>query len=124
MMARLILYALLILELASARAQDRAQYAHDTRTEQVPSKGWDFWIAVPENHMPQKSQFEYDVLYIASPTSTTVHIASLPGDEQTFQLEPFKSLRFKVPVGSLLTSSGIVESKAIHVWSVDADLSV
>jgi hypothetical protein len=115
---------LILLAAGMANGQDYFTHAV-TRTKTSPSQpvpARDFWFSIPKNYDDQGGK--YIELFVTSAKQTTAHIevsGSLPHE---VQLTPYKIGTFFIPLGWEMTTSGIVQQKAIHVWSDDADLTV
>ncbi len=92
------------------------------RKDPAQHLGRDFWFAPAQNGANQPGK--YIRLYIASPVSTMAHI-EYGGHKDSVRIpSSSSSVYFNIPLADELQSSGVVENKAIHVYSTDADLSV
>ncbi len=85
--------------------------------------GRDFWFAEQSNYWGQDLGGKYMRIYITSPVNTTAYVES-NGVKTPLPVTAYGIASFKVPEFWENESSGIVESKAIHVYSNDADLTV
>ena len=85
--------------------------------------GRDYWLAFPSNNWGEDLGGKYMRIYITSQKNTTAYVVS-QGQATTLPVEAYKVASFKAPEFWEMESSGIVENKAIHVYSNDADLSV
>jgi hypothetical protein len=116
----LLISVLLSLSLGSAHAQLSStiiKRIHD----QSFSMGRDFWFAMPSNGWGGSNPLHE--IFISSPRSTTAYV-ELGSTRSNIDLQANQITIFTVPVSWEMESSGIVESKAIHVYCNDADLSV
>lgn len=85
------------------------------------SQGRDLWFSMAMNYVADADKW-YE-LYVASPAKTSVRIALGSATEQKFEIGAEEVLVFKVPLAWEMTKSAVVEDKAVHVWSEDADLT-
>jgi hypothetical protein len=96
--------------------------------------GRDFWFAIPLNYSPTDRSTKYFSVYVSAFQSTVVNfqidggpVVQKPvtlGKVAIFTSPTPKKPSSDLPLSTELYSSGIVEQKAIHIWSDDADLSV
>ncbi|MFI5263140.1 MAG: IgGFc-binding protein, partial [Candidatus Kapaibacterium sp.] len=94
--------------------------------------GRDNWFAIPQNYIG--SAQKYFTVYVNSLQPTTVNFQITGGPKVQKPVTAGKTAIFsspspKKPGGDIsltteLSTSGIVEQKAIHVWSDDADIAV
>ncbi|HEY6172114.1 MAG TPA: hypothetical protein VIX80_07650 [Candidatus Kapabacteria bacterium] len=66
---------------------------------------------------------KYYQLYVTSPNKTTVNVAITGGTTYRFPINAYEVSSFFIPLGWEVTTSGVVEDKAIRVWSNDADIT-
>ncbi|HET6513259.1 MAG TPA: hypothetical protein VFH43_13785, partial [Candidatus Kapabacteria bacterium] len=92
----------------------------DTKPRQ--SMGRDLWFAMAENYSLQQGG-KYYQLYVASPAKTTIRVEIGGTGKRAFPINALEVLVFDVPLAWELTQSGVIEKKAVHVWSEDADLT-
>ncbi len=85
--------------------------------------GRDFWFAEQSNDWGIDLGGEYMRIYITSPSTTTAYVES-EGTVTAVPVAPNGISSFDVPEFWQLESSGIVESKGIHVYSNDANIAV
>jgi hypothetical protein len=117
-------------------AQSNVRIFH---TQQQEAKGdsylgRDLWFAIPLNYSPTDRSTKYFNVYVNSPRNTTVNfqitggpIIKKPvtaGKVAIFTSPTPKKPSSDLPLSTELYSSGVVEQKAIHVWSDDADIAV
>lgn len=81
----------------------------------------DFFFCLLENYELQQGG-KYYQLYVASASKTSIHVALGKTSDKKFPVNALEVLVFDVPLAWEMTQSGIVEDKAVHVWSQDADL--
>jgi hypothetical protein len=86
-----------------------------------PSMGRDYWFSLLTNYGSNLGG-KYFALYVSSLDSTTVHV-ECGGIKRAISVQPLKSTVFNIPLAWEMTTSGVVEDKAIHVWSDDADIA-
>lgn len=109
---------------ASAQNQ-RIRHVITKQHLSAPSMGRDFWWAMPSNYWGVDNGGKYIRIYITSPQNTTAYVSVGPtGSARPIPVGAFKIGSYLVPESWEMESSGIVEQKAIHVWSNDADLTV
>ncbi len=90
------------------------------------STGNDFWLALPSNYWGENQGSKSISIYITSPGSCTATI-EYDGVRYPLPVSAYRVSTFKVPQSLEMESSGVVESKGIHIYSsdaVDASLSV
>src|ERR1043165_9263451 len=94
-----------------------------------PNFGRDFWFVIPQNYDKNQPGAKYSFfLFISSVKNTTVNIQDpvlglITRSILANQVLSLSSERGEISE-SQITSSGKIESKSFHVWSLDADLSV
>ncbi len=96
--------------------------------------GRDFWFAIPLNYSPTDRSTKYFNVYVNSLRNTAVNfqIDGGPIIQKTisagmvgiFTSPTLTKPNADIPLSTEIYSSGIVEQKAIHVWSDDADINV
>ena len=86
-----------------------------------PSMGRDYWFSLLTNYTDQSGK--YFALYVSSLGNTTVHVQCGGGAKSDISVTALKTGTFTIPLSWEMKTSGIVEDKAIHVWSDDADIS-
>lgn len=91
--------------------------------------GRDYWFAIPQNFQRNLDPTRFFYLYMYSPKSATVYVQFGNGPVLTRFLSPnasivVSSLMNEFPKSFELQSSGVIEQKAVHVWSPDADIAV
>jgi hypothetical protein len=89
----------------------------------APGLGRDLWFSMCQNYEAGGANGKYYMLYVTSPNTTTVNIQVTGSSSQKFPITAGKVVAFKIPLGWEVTSSGVIEKKAIRVWSDDADLT-
>jgi IgGFc binding protein len=113
--------------LGPALAQEKiVSTAKSQQGNMTTGLGRDFWLAIPQNYDMQSGK--YFNLYIASIRDATVFV-DVPGKPMMqLQVAAGQVMTLTspddIPLASELYSSNVIERKAIHVWSDDADLSV
>ncbi|MEP7233835.1 MAG: IgGFc-binding protein, partial [Ignavibacteriota bacterium] len=108
-------------------------------TEEVQTKGdsylgRDVWFAIPMNYSPTDRSTKYFNVYVNSPRATTVNFQITGGPIIKKPVTAGKVAVYTsptplkpspdIPLSTELYTSGVVEQKAIHVWSDDADIAV
>jgi hypothetical protein len=88
-----------------------------------PTEGRDFWFAMMSNYWGEDLGGKYMRIYITSPNNCTAFVAS-NGNVTPVPVQAYQISSFKIPEFWEMESSGIVENKAIHVYSLTADLTV
>jgi hypothetical protein len=83
--------------------------------------GRDLWFTMAKNYDNQGGK--YYELFVTGPKKTTVNIEVVGVSQLKIPIKPFEIAYYFVPLGWEVTTSGVVESKAIHVWSNDADVT-
>jgi hypothetical protein len=83
----------------------------------------DYWFALPSNQWGQSSSGKSIRIYITSQQNCTAFVA-LNGTTTPVPVSAYKISSFSVPLPWEMESSGIVENKAIHVYSKTGDVSV
>ncbi len=99
----------------------RIHHRITTAKHDAPQLGRDCWFTLMD--MGQGASGAYYALYITSPNITTAYIHLTGGITSKVTVQPYQSVVFNIPLSWGMTSSGKIESKGIHVWSNDADLS-
>ncbi|HEY3876001.1 MAG TPA: IgGFc-binding protein, partial [Candidatus Kapabacteria bacterium] len=123
------LHLLLVAALLMGVAQvTRAQSLITSTVTKIPSspnfsRGRDFWFVEMSNDWGVNEGDKYLRIYISSPSSTTAYV-SAEGKTTPITITPNQVGTYLLPEFTEMESSGQVESKAIHVWSNDADLVV
>jgi len=92
-----------------------------SKHDQSFSMGRDFWFAMPSNGWGGTNETLH--IFISSPIATTAYV-ELGSTRNNVTVSANAVANFAVPDSWEMESSGIVEDKAIHVYSNDADLSV
>jgi hypothetical protein len=113
----------LLVVFANAHAQTpRISHSVSTLIKQNTYLGRELWFSMCENaDLNNSGQFYY--LYVTSPNNTIVNI-EIPGHSTiVVPLTPGMVHTESIPVDVQMNSSGVVEHKAIHVWSATADIS-
>jgi hypothetical protein len=87
----------------------------------APVMGRDLWLALPQNYLDQSGKYFF--LYVTSPKATTVHVESSLGT-QVNTVQAYKVASFNLSLGWEIKTNNVIENKAIHVYSKDADLTV
>ncbi|HET6513037.1 MAG TPA: IgGFc-binding protein, partial [Candidatus Kapabacteria bacterium] len=126
-MKKLVIAGMLVLAACTTgvvQAQDRIQTS-STVSSSSSIKGFarDFYFCLLENYSLQQGG-KYYQSYISSTEKTTVRVQAGGSGAKAFPLNPLEVLVFDVPLAWELTQSGVIEEKAIRVWSEDADLTV
>lgn len=83
--------------------------------------GRDLWFTMAKNYDDQPGK--YYMLYVTSPNNTNVHVQLTGNGIQQLPVQAYKVTAFNIPLGWEVKSSGVVEDKAIRVWSDDADIT-
>ncbi len=122
-LAAIVLLALLGLNTMALAQTARIHHQVQQFTGNPPSMGRDFWFAFPSNEWGIQQIGTYLQIYITSPVNTTAYVES-EGAITRVPITAYRTSTFNVPEFWEMESSGIVEDKAIHVYSNDADLSV
>jgi hypothetical protein len=119
--------ALLIVALCfvnAAHSQSRIITTSDSsRSTSIDGFARDFYFCQLENYELQQGGKYYQA-YIVAKSQTTIHIAVGKTSANQFSVNALEELVFDAPLAWEMTQSGVVEDKAVHVWSDDADLSV
>src|SRR6185312_12391165 len=124
LVAVLVMLCSVLLSLSSANlhAQSTARITH-TVTEQKkqfgPTLGRDLWFAM----MPNFDVTAYYTLYLTSVVNTTVNVQIGTNAPTQYQVKAGQVTSIAPDKSYKVSTSGIVEPKAIHVWSNDADIS-
>lgn len=84
--------------------------------------GREFWYAAQSNYWGVDLGGKYIRLYISSTKNTTAYVEVL-GKIDTLKVTAGKASTYVVSDSAEMESSGVVEDKAIHVWSNDAELT-
>jgi len=119
---------------AFAQGNIRITHTQDKEARSDTYLGRDLWFAIPMNYSPTDRSTKYFNIYVNSPRNTTVNlqigggaIIQKPvtaGKVTVFTSPTPKKPSTEVPLSAELYSSGVVEPKAVHVWSNDADIAV
>lgn len=121
---RIILSVLFITAAYSVSAQQNPRIQH-TVVKKVKDRGLsmgrDLWFTMAQNYESQSGK--YYQLYVTSANNTTINVAITGGTTYRFPITAYKVASFSIPLGWEVTTSGIVEDKAIRVWSNDADIT-
>ena len=125
-------FFVLLLLATPVLAQNRTQSAvpqqngivHAVTTEHhvSPQLGRDLWFTMIQNYGSSTGDKYYN-LYVTSSSSTNIHVQPNGGAEKVLVVQAGTVATFKIPLAWEMTTSSIVEKKAIHVWSNDADVS-
>ncbi len=103
-------------------AQIVTSFSH-VHHDQSFSSGRDFWLAEMTHDWGVDSAGGYMRIYITSPHNTEAYIAH--GNVlDSVSITAYSVASYLIPNFLQLESSGIIENKALHVWSDDADLIV
>ncbi len=106
-------------------------FAETTTAQPKTDLGRDFWFCIPQNYNRTLDATRYFYIYITPASNTTVNIQI--GNSPVLTRAGTANMTITVsslPPGNEISksaeieSSGVIENKAIHVWSDDADLSV
>lgn len=89
--------------------------------DKTQSMGRDLWFTMIQNYENQGGK--YYMLYVTSPNNTTVNVAITGGTTYRFPIKAYVVASFNIPLGWEVTTSGVVEDKAIRIWSNDADIT-
>ena len=106
-----------------ASAQSLIANRITTERTATVAHGRDFWIVEMSNYWGQNLGGKYMRLYISSPSNTTAFVES-QGKKTPIPVSPNNVSSYLLPEFWEMESSGIVESKGIHVWSNNADITV
>lgn len=82
----------------------------------------DYWFSLLLNYQQQGGK--YYQMYVAAEDSTRVYVQYGNFAPEMYDVAALAVQVIDIPVVYEMTQSGVVESKAIHVWSEDADLAV
>ena len=88
-----------------------------------PAMGRDFWFAIPSNQWGEQQSGTYIEVNVTSPRNTTAYVET-EGTLVPLSIQATRVTSYKLPEYFEMESSGIVDDKAIHVYSNDADISV
>ena len=93
---------------------------HDTVVSYVVDSGaavgGDYWFALPSNYLDEPGK--YDHIYLSSPVNTVAYVQlGTTGSITTVEVPSLGVATFNCPLSWEMQSSGIVENKAVHVWS-------
>ncbi len=135
--------ALFLLILCAFGTSDKAAFAQGnirithTQTSENQSDtylGRDLWFGIPLNFSPTNRSTKYFNIYVNSPRNTTVFmqigggaIVQKPvtaGKVTIFTSPTPTKPSNDLPLSTEMYTSGVVEPKAVHVWSNDADIAV
>ncbi len=86
-----------------------------------PQLGRDLWFTMIKNYDDQAGK--YYNLYVTSPNNTIAYVSLTGGSSKALTIQAGTVATFNIPLAWEMKTSGIVENKAIHVWSNDADIS-
>src|SRR5688572_24867447 len=89
--------------------------------DKTQSMGRDLWFTMIQNYENQGGK--YYMLYVTSPNNTSVNVAITGGTTYRFPIKAYEVASFNIPLGWEVTTSGVIEDKAIRVWSNDADIT-
>lgn len=120
---RVVLSSLLMIFAATTFAQN-ARIEHTVIKKQKDknlSMGRDLWFTMAQNYESQAGK--YYQLYVTSANNTTINVAITGGTTYRFPITAYKVASFNIPLGWEVTTSGVIEDKAIRVWSNDADIT-
>ncbi|HZK75353.1 MAG TPA: hypothetical protein VFD13_00445 [Candidatus Kapabacteria bacterium] len=123
----IILYASAFFGIAGNAVAQNQRIRHVIAKQHLspPAMGREFWWAQPSNYWGEDLGGKYIRIYITSPQNTTAYVGIGPhGAADPITVQAYKIGSYFVKNGWEMESSGIVEPKAIHVWSRDADLTV
>lgn len=120
-LASFILCILLQAGIASAQSPRIKHVVDMVQKDKTQSLGRDLWFTMAQNYESQGGK--YYALYVTSPNNTTVNIQVTGGSTSKWPITAGQVLTFNVPLAWEVTTSGVVESKAIRVWSNNADLT-
>ncbi len=118
--------ALLLATLCGTASAQSSALIHHTivKTRNTPPpEGRDFWFAMMSNYWGEDLGGKYMRIYITSANNCNAFVAS-NGNVTPVPVQAYKISSFKIPEFWEMESSGIVENKAIHVYSNTADLTV
>jgi len=109
--------------ISSVNAQSARIHHTITKDHKVaPAMGRDLWLGLPQNYIADLGG-KYFYLYVTSPKTTTVHVETSMGT-LVKQIQAYKVAAFACPLGWEIKTNNIIEDKAIHVYSKDADITV
>jgi hypothetical protein len=86
-----------------------------------PAMGRDLWFSMAKNYDDQAGK--YYMLYVTSPNNTNVHVQITGQGILSLPVQAYKVSAFNIPLGWEVKTSGVIEDKAIRVWSDDADIT-
>jgi hypothetical protein len=118
------IYILLLIVLADMSFAQNPRIQHTITKkpkDKTVSMGRDLWFSMIQNYESQGGK--YYALYVTSPNTTTVNVAITGGTTYRFPITAYKVASFMIPLGWEVTTSGVIEDKAIRVWSNDADIT-
>ncbi len=112
-------------------AQGRITHTITSENQSAPNLGRDLWFCIPQNYAITLDATRYFYIYISSPRNTTAYIkvGNSPVLVRPITANQTTTLSSLPPGNEIsksteLQSSDLIENKAIHVWSNDAELSV
>ncbi len=118
-------FALIACSFGFAHAQSaRIQNQITTEQHAPPTAGRDFWFGIPSNFWGVDNGGKYLRIYISSAKNTTAYVGVGVGGAVAVPVQAYNVSSFAVPFSWEMELSGIAETKAVHVWSNDADLTV
>ncbi|HET9136798.1 MAG TPA: IgGFc-binding protein, partial [Candidatus Kapabacteria bacterium] len=127
-------FVLFSLAARTSFAQGRINHAITSENQSAPPNGRDFWFCIPQNYFrsgPNGDGSRYFLIYITSTRNTTAYVQVGTGPVMTRKVVANKTTVVKstptipeFPTSTELGSSGVAETRSIHIWSNDADLSV
>ena len=104
--------------------QMHLDYAVSHRADPLmPPPSRDFMFAIPAN-IATAPQDKTLAVYITSSASGTVLVQSGTDPMKRYTTQSWQVLTVLLPPSTEITTSGIVETKAVHIWSDQSDLTV
>ena len=116
-------FVLATLLVVSASAQN-PRIVHTVTKEHTsgPQFAKELWLAPMQNYYSASDK--YIAIYVTPKRNTTVYIQQGKDAStiQSKQVSAYQVATFLLPLGWEMTSTDVVQAKAIHVWSKDVDI--
>jgi hypothetical protein len=117
-----LLLLLILSSTSSVHAQGRiVTTSSESHSSSAQGFARDYWFSLLKNYQDAGKYFE---VYVASPSSTVVYFSIGKAAPQHFPIGAMEVLVLRLPLAWEMTQSAVVEDKAIHVWSNDADFTI
>ena len=119
-----VLFSAVLLQSGAASAQNSLIHTTVVKTKNLPpAEGRDFWFSFMSNYWGVNLGGKYMKIYITSATNCTAFV-ECEGNTTNVPITALNISTFTVPEFWENESSGVIENKAVHVWSNTADLTV